>query len=280
MKPKAMTLIAAILLIGSVLLFALNIFVEGGANGDDDPPNTPQVILRSTDIAEPAGQESSSEIAGEIVTQIGQWKGSLLSSPGWLYVKAQVLQDNMELGVLPDGKPVPEDYISESWYLLDSNGFVVSGISRMLDMRSNAIQNSVYENYAWTNLTYDFTSPSELFKPNLDQGLSLDLGSIGTDRITSFDAREIVFSGKPALEVTTHEVFVSPVSLAGIADKVERIMKRAVLDRDSGALVSYETIYRTESGNEVRISLVTILAAGRVDSPPPDVLSLLREVHQ
>jgi hypothetical protein len=279
MKPKAMTLIAAILLIGSVLLFALNIYMEGGANEEDSFPNAPQVILRSPDIAEPAGKESSSEIAGELVTQISQWTESLLSSPGWLYVKERVLQANMELGVLPDGKPVPEDYIFESWYLLDSNGFVVSGISRMLDMHGYAIQTSIYENYAWTNLTYDFTSPSESFKPNLDHGLSLDIGSVGTDRITSFDEREIVFYGKPALEVTTHEVFVSPVSLGGIEVKIERIIKRAVLDRDSGALVSYETIYRTENGNEVRISLVTILAAGRVESPPPDVLSLLQEVH-
>ena len=85
---------------------------------------------------------------------------------------------------------------------------------------------------------------------------------------------------KPALEVTTHEVFVSPVNLGGIGAKVERIMKRAVLDCDSGALVSYETIYRTESGNEVRISLVTVLATGRIDSPPPDALLLLQEVQQ
>ena len=165
----------------------------------------------------------------------------------------------MELGTLPDGKPIPKDYIFESWYLLDSNGFVVSGVSRMLDLRGHTIQTSIYENYSWTNLTYDFTSPPESFKPNLDHGLSLDIGSIATDRITSFDEKEIVFSGKPALEVTTHEVFASPVNLGGIDAKIERITKHAVLDRDSGALVSYETVYRTENGNEVRISLVTVL---------------------
>jgi hypothetical protein len=97
--------------------------------------------------------------------------------------------------LLPDGSPIPEDYLFESWYLLDNNAKVIGGATRMLDMAGNEVQTTVYEDSVWTNLTYNFATPTESFTPSLDHGLALDLQSVGLGRITSFEQKEISISG-------------------------------------------------------------------------------------
>lgn len=275
MRAKTLALASGVLLVASVFVFALSSYLAGRAGGEAVPPGD---IVTSVGLVESPSDQESASLAGDLVAMVARWTDPLIGKPGWIHVREEVLQDHLELGSLPDGSPIPSDYVFESWYLLDDGGFVVAGVSRMTDSNGEEIQTSVYENSAWTNLTFGFTSVEGPFKPNLDHGLTLDLTSPG--RITSFDEREILADGAPAREVATFESFSAPSKFEGFPGAITRITKRAVFDRESGALKTYETVLRSEGGEELRVSLVTVLASERISAPPASVLDLFKEVPQ
>jgi len=278
MKHRVAGITALSLLVVSAAVFALSIYSGGAAKGNDSPPYDDSEFVIVPRLAQPSGGPAGDGSMADAISMIDRWTSSLLGSPGWLHVKEEILQENMEVGTLPDGSPIPKDYVFDSWYLLDGKGFAIAGFSQMLDMSGSLIQASVYKNNTWTNLTYDIDSASEPFSPALDHGLALDLKSVGAGgRITSAEEDQSEIQGKAVRVVTTHEVFTSPVSLAGISGSVAEIVKHADFDPKSGQLQTYETLYRTVEGKELRLSLVTVLVAEKVDSLPPEIESFLLE---
>jgi hypothetical protein len=276
MRPKIVSAVAVVFLASSIVVFALANSQGGAASIElqriDDDESPPGHQLR---LATPGPGDA--EKAAEITSLISRWTQPLIYNQGWLHVKEQVDQDDLGLGNLPNGVPIPQDYISESWYLLDSSGVVVAAVSIISDLEGREVQKSLFEEGAWRNLTFDFKSPEESFTPKLDHGVSRDIASVGSSGITSFDSREATASGRPVLEVTTSEEFEPSTKFEGFPSEVSVVLKRAVFDRSTGELISYETVLRTIDGQDKVVSRVTLLVVERVEAAPEQVLSLFKE---
>jgi hypothetical protein len=276
MRPTIVSALALALLGSSIVMFALANSRGGVAApeaqgvADDESPPGHQLMLATP------GPGDAERAAG-ITSLISNWTEPLIFSSGWLHVKERVDQDDLGLGSLPDGEPIPQDYISESWYLLDGSGVVVAGISMIMDLEGQEVQKSLFEEGAWKNLTFDFRSPEESFTPLLDHGVSRDIMSAGSSGITSFDSSDATVADRPVLEVTTTEEFDPSTRFEGFPSELSAVLKRAVFDRTTGALITYETILRTVDGQDKVVSRTTVLVVEKVDAPPGELMSLFKE---
>jgi len=276
MRPRIVSGLAIVFLASSIVVFGLATSQEGAASielqGAVDDESPPGHQLRLATLG-----PGDAEKAAEITSLISRWTQPLIYGSGWLHVKERVDQDDLELGSLPNGELIPQDYFSESWYLLDSSGVVVAGFSVISDLEGREVQKSLFEEGAWRNLTFDFKSPEESFTPSLDHGVSRDIASTGSFGITSFDSREATASGRTVLEVTTLEEFQPSTRFEGFPSEVSAVLKRAIFDRETGALLTYETVLRTVDGQDKVVSRTAVLVVERVDAPPDQLISLFKE---
>jgi hypothetical protein len=276
MRPKIVSAVAVVFLASSIVVFALANSQGGDASIElqriDDDESPPGHQLR---LATPGPGDA--EKRAEITSLISRWTQPLIYNPGWLHVKEQVDQDDLELGNLPNRQPIPQDYFSESWYLLDSSGVVEAAVSIISDLEGREVQKSLFEEGAWRNLTFDFKSPEESFTPQLDHGVSRDIASVGSFGITSFDSKETTASGRSQLEVTTLEEFEPSTKFEGFPSAVSTVLKRAIFDRSTGELLTYETVLRTIDGRDVVVSRVTLMVVEKLEAVPDQVISLFAE---
>lgn len=291
MKTRVLAILstAIVLLLASLAIFVFSVRQEGAASGttvaskhgqeltgEQLPP--PSVSLEKAH--DPTQSLEPSVTVGELLSIISNWADPLLAQPGWLHIKHRVSQAGIDAGTLPDGKPLPDEYIFESWYLLGDDGLVNAGSSAMYTLAGEEIQISIFEDRAWTNLTYDLSHPADYFRPNLDQEISKNIASLGQGGFDRITQRNTSFGGEPAVEISGFDDFDPPVEPGGFPLKVESIVTQAIFHSEGGSLLSYRTTFQTEDGQETVVNVVTPPVIERVDSPPKNILSLFKEVPQ
>ncbi len=133
--------------------------------------------------------------------------------PGWFHYVFQVDRDSYDLGdPLPNGVVIPEDYLSDSWMLLDEEGFITKAINQMLTLDGQVIQTSVLENGVWTNLTLGDWVGEEVQETPSRAGLSFGFAQKIERAIGDGDLVTEKVEGDVTLFVITH-VFEAPIQI-------------------------------------------------------------------
>jgi hypothetical protein len=54
---------------------------------------------------------SEDEVIQEMQTLVARWENAVLQGPGWFHVVTQYDRERDKIGSLPNGQPIPMDYI-------------------------------------------------------------------------------------------------------------------------------------------------------------------------
>ncbi len=220
--------------------------------------------------------QPSPDIADRAIALLSGWVAPLVEPGTWLHFKETIDWDGGYVGAFPDGRPIPEDYISDTWYLIGDGGLVIRGIGFMYDLAGRQVQVSVFDGRAWRNLTYPIAHPQEPFPVVLDYGMAY---SIETFDVSGPEWTRGSRAGRPTIEIAIHEDYPGGLDVVGYPERVIRGTLRAVFDERTGMLLSHEMLYTSEKGQERLVAVVTI-AAEKADRPPDDVLRLLEEASR
>ena len=96
---------------------------------------------------------TDTEIVPQVQSLVSSWSDPLIQGEGWLHVVKQHDSNLKDWGTLPNGQPIPLNFVQDSWYLLDGQGLVVEAVSIQRDMDGNAVQEAVFRDNTWYNLT-------------------------------------------------------------------------------------------------------------------------------
>ncbi len=206
-------------------------------------------------------------IINEVQALTTRWRETLLTSPGWVHLTVHHYSPE-DLGSLPNGQPILNNRLDESWYLLDDFGMVITSIFTMNDLDGNPFQISVIQDGVARNLTLGEESTFDPYPLELDYDFaqhtaqSPALGSNLTRRQVTLN------DGRPAVQFTLREGQPPAGQLM--------IEEEAAYDPESGALLEL-AVYKLDTSERTIIWQVTYLAAERVSSPSAEALAYLEQ---
>lgn len=283
MRPRPKTAIIALTLAVPLAMFLAASYERGTAAQPLSPGESEGhlldpgagISLLALDFA--LHPEPTPDIASRALTFISAWVTPLLEPGAWLHLKSQVDQDGLYLGEFPDGRPIPEDYVFDTWHLIGEGGLAVKAVTVMYDLAGRQVQFSVFDGRTWQNPTFGIAWPGEPSALSLDNGLS---AAIRRGDISGLEWASGSRSGRPTVEIAIYKDFPGGVALEGYTERLSRITHRGVFDAQTNEHISFEILFTSVNGEERLVSVSTILEAERVDRPPDDVLSLLEEYSQ
>ena len=170
---------------------------------------------------------------------------------GWLHYKCAYKSDLENENVLPDGSLMPNEYVWESWYLVNENGYVTESVTSFLDTEGNIIQQFIFTNGTEYNLTFNnsYDTQSEQFKLSLEFNLAkmmldeYDRGLTLSASVDDIDGRSVIrFSSGHRYDVLNY--------ISESSQPVQRTNKELILDRTSGQLLESKTFFILEDGTE------------------------------
>lgn len=209
------------------------------------------------------------EIVAEIQSLYARWSASY-SAAGWLHLIEQHHRNLEGLGSLPNGVPIPANFMKQAWYLIGNDGNVVRAISIMLDLGGQTIQETIFVDGEWHNLTTGDRISTSPYALRLDFGFT-ENAQIGPPWYSSIRRTLLSQDGKAVLEYALREDEAAPVLLAGVREPVSSIETRATIAPDTGELLSLLIVGEGTDGSELLISSVKYLVLERSE-PPVDLL--------
>ena len=230
---------------------------------------------RQEDNAE-KGTDEQEAIRQAVQTLVARWSDAVLPSSGWLHVVTHHTRDKDKTSLLPNGQPIPLNYISETWYRLDDRGQVVEAVALMRSEEGQPIQVGTFRENTWRNLTVGEKWKGEPFTPRLDLGFSADVAR-APEWGSTLDRRMVTWAGRPAMRFVMRDEFAPPRRIEGYAQPVVRGERRAWFDPDSGALLLLERVLVMADGTERVVERVEPVTIERGVEPPAEVLALLQQ---
>lgn len=284
MRPKAKPAVIALTLAVPLGVFlagrldrvaeAKALAPEGGATSglDRDAGITPSPLSDSA-----SGPVPCAAALDRLASVMSAWTTPLLAPGGWLHLKEEVNQDGLDVGTFPDGRPIPHDYVFDTWDLIGEDGPAVKSIAIMYDLAGEVVQVSTFDGQTWENPTFGLRYAGEPFPLALDNGLG---AAIRMGRNPGCGYTMGTHSGRPTVEISFHENYPGGLALADYPDRLSRITHRDVFDAQTNQLLFFEALFTSVTGEERVVTVATTLVAERVDRPPDEVLALLEEHPQ
>ncbi|MBI3340542.1 MAG: hypothetical protein HY022_10480 [Chloroflexi bacterium] len=189
---------------------------------------------------------------------------------GWLHMSSSTKAFSTAQQTFPDGSPIPTEWTTETWILLDKHGDAIKAVTIQDTGDPRLMQISVYENGAWTNTSLGMTNEPEKYHPTLDGGL-LDTASTYKD-IVKFSTEASVVNGQNTFVFTTEENLNTPVS-QGNNKQIYGNAVKYYFAESSGLLVQIEN-YNINSEGALEISQRILMnVTEKVTEPPADILA-------
>jgi hypothetical protein len=207
-------------------------------------------------------------------------KGSALAkSPGWLQMTENITYDvdRENLGTLPDGRSIPLQQVSTTWYHINTDGLVYQYVNIMKNTDGEDVQVSVFVNYQIANLTTGDVTPitpyslgglDYLFASEMKDFMD-NVGGVPELRITDMDSREVAI-------FTLEERFDPAVSTENYEQPVYGSRTIAYFDYETGVLFRLERIRIFKDGSE-RTFFRTELTVEKISLPPQNVLDYVEK---
>ncbi len=199
---------------------------------------------------------------------------------GWLHVHAEkTFPPEADNGILPNGKPIPEAQIQDTWYHLDEHGTVVEVVSVMRAASGEVVQAGVLapNGVRWNSATGETDSwePFQLDALNYGFSWTLRQASRNTAADVRIEEHVPLQQGGSGIEFVVTETFEEPVVADG-KKPVTQIETRALFDAETGWLLTKDTVLHfQDGGTEISPHLALAYA---YELPPEDVLDYLQKV--
>ncbi|MFH1635406.1 MAG: hypothetical protein ABIG63_15560 [Chloroflexota bacterium] len=252
------------------MLLLLSACVKTQSILTETPETSTLATVLSPENSTPSLTENSPDqqtIINEVQALTTQWEETLLSSPGWVHLALHHYSTE-DHGSLPNGQPILNDRLDESWYLLDYFGMVITSILTMNDLDGNPFQISVMQDGVARNLTLGEENTFDPYPLKLDNGFAQHAAQSPTLG-SNLTRRQITLGdGRSAVQFTLHEG--QPPS------GQPKIEEEAMYDPASGALLGL-ALYKLDTSERTIIWQVIYLAAERVSLPPAEALAYLEQ---
>lgn len=169
--------------------------------------------LQRTSAAKPISDPETVQSASDFTVNLqllnqrenlsDDWKRKMTEQPGWVHIIVHYVQ-NIEPSTMPNGIIIPNDYISDSWYLLDENQTTTTMLDIMRDNNGNIIQFGTIQDGILFNSALD--SAFEVSEPpDFAVSTPVTQNNVVNQEIITQDGREVLIT-------TVREKF-SPVPL-------------------------------------------------------------------
>lgn len=195
----------------------------------------------------------------------------LVHAPGWISIKAERYLPDSNVP-LANGEFLPDQYIEETWFNVNSSGQIVESLNRSLLADGNLLRQNYVND---TQEAAGETTEQALNAVTLDYGALLrvyhavEYGSEVRGWVETEDGVEKYYI------VTLTDYYDSPVQFAGQSVKTNSLQAKLVFDMGSGQILNMDIVHQYASGESVVVGSVTILDIQLI---PPK--SLPEEIQQ
>jgi hypothetical protein len=222
---------------------------------------------------------SRNAIAEEIQALNSKWAAEFLQGGGWLHLVIQHDRNKDKVGTLPNGQPIPMDYVEETWWQLNEKNLVVAAVTFMRDETGQVVQIAIFRDGLWHNLTFSDQppTPGEAFAPDLDFGFSNDVvrSEAWGSRVSRGETLNA--AGQKTVTFTIHDDFAKPKAMAGYEKDIVRGESRATFDAQSGQLLYVERVMVMADGETRTVERAEFVTVEHVNAPSQEAAEYLNQ---
>lgn len=304
MKRKTLAILGAIVAMFTLVLFVLQAQSASARNitlkeilfpqiapaqiGQATPITTESIEPTATVFPEgmpnPSTQESmwvtispeqmkKNEAVVEVVRSLIEKSGKIYLSAGWVHNTTKTESFSSLSSTLPDGSPIPTEWTTDTWLLLDENGYVIKGVTIQDTGSPTTSEVSKYENGVWTNITLgtSFDTRKKSYRP---------IDGILEKAITDKDMVELeisdgVFGNEQVKVFTLTERNNKPLEIAKSGYTVMGSMLKYYISTDTGLILGMEQYDIAPDSQYKLIQRSTIIEDMKIDRPSTEVLKYL-----
>lgn len=193
---------------------------------------------------------------------------------GWLHIVFRTESFVTESETLPDGSPIPTESTTESWKLLDEQGFALKIVTIDDTGDPRTSQTTVYQDGVWKNLALNTeTTDSEKYKLTLDSNF---LGSAVAYKDTvELHTEESELNGQKVVVYSMTESYKEPLYYDNSSTAVVASIGKYYFSLETGVLLKLERYYLYPNGELQLVRQITTLLIEKVDTLPSNILALL-----
>lgn len=203
---------------------------------------------------------------------VTDWRASVAGQNGWLHMKVLYDRELDGGGILPNGVPIPQDYISELWYKLSDGYRVTQMVNFMWDLEGNLVQVATYRDGYWRNFSDNSKVAGTL--PDWPQDDRFIAGNVFYNKIT----REDISSAETATAVFAYQYGHPAISFdeAGLENiAITGGIIQETIDAATGQVISVSTAHFLADGSEIFADEYTYLLVEVIDDLPTNVAEYL-----
>lgn len=197
------------------------------------------------------------------------------STPGWWHVASKTEIFFSLSDTLPDGSPIPMQWISDNWYLIDENGDVMEAVGIQDTGSPKTTQISKFKDGIWTNITLGDTwdTGGKTYDSSLDSGFlayaenNKDIVELESETAMLGEARVNVFT------ITARNV--KPVQMAKSDYWVMGTRSKFYFSLETGLLLQSEQYDITPEGQYKLLNRITTTVIEKVNKPPAEFMKYL-----
>lgn len=245
------------------------VFPEGMVN----PPTQ-----ESNWVMNSAEQMKKNAAVVESVSKLIEKTAKIYATAGWVHIAAKTEVAFLLSDTLPDGSPMPTTWRTDTWLLLDENGYLIRGVDIQDTGSSTTSQVSIFKDGVWSNITLgmapDSTSPenNRSYRP-LDHTI-LDQALMWKDFVV-LEINDTSIGNENVLEYTVTSRSVKPYDLTGYDFSLTGSAFKYYLSKETGLVLKTEQYDITEDGQYKLIQRITTIVDEKIKEPPAEVLKYL-----
>lgn len=205
---------------------------------------------------------------------VANWQSSVKEQRGWLHMKILYNREFDGRGTLPNGNPIPQDYISEIWYKTDNVDATTQMVNLMWDLEGNLVQVATYRDGYWRNFS-DNSKVADM-PPTLPQDDRFVAGNVAYNKIV----REDISSDKEPVAMFTYHYSHPAISYdeAGFEGiTINGGIIQETIDITTGQTLKVTTTFQMTDGSERLADEYTYLLTEIVDDVPANVSEYLEK---
>lgn len=201
---------------------------------------------------------------------------SVYLTEGWLHISSATEVFISDASTLPDGSPVPTRWTDNVWVLLDGKGDAVKAVSIQDTGNPITSQVSVFEDGIWTNVTLEFSSEPESYRPTIDGGFYNSVVPYKNSIV--LDQYNEVVNGQDVVVFVSTEKYKDPIKiLKDTQDKkakeINGVVYKYYFSVDTGLPVQVEDYFVSLDGVTEISQRISNILVEKTTNPPDSILS-------
>ncbi len=244
------------------------VFPEGMVN----PPT-----LESNWVMNSPEQMEKNMVVVESVSKLIEKTAKIYATTGWVHTTEKTESFFSLSDTMPDGSPVPTAWTTDTWLLLDENGYVIRGVTTQDTGSPSTSQVTTFKGGIWTNLTLgstDDTGNPEDNEPYRPLDYILEQALTWKDLVV-LEIEESVIGKESVTEFTVTTKKLKPTEIGKPDYLTMGAVYKYYFYTETGLIVKMEYYSITPDGQYSLASRGTIIVNEKIQEPPTEVLKYL-----